>query len=1034
MQILHACWLPEAGDDFIRSGTFLLWAETLGLRSRRRVKDGPVHPFAVSRGEWPGLLESLGLGSKGPGLGYALVTRRLRLPSTHEAPLPSPAMARYWPDAIDPEGATLGSWQVDCLRLDSPIKQLSHLHFLALNHPEQLQLGSDFLFWYWLTHELKRLLMRDQYLPALVARQSSPVQGRPQASSIEILGAWDWATEQYDALIEQAATRMPAACAAALDDWPDAAGLARHCAEVLLDQTLRLTPRTIAFDKKVERSILSICLAPQPKTSFWIGEDAYRQWRDWRSRIRGAARDATFRLGFQLIEPVDEAAGDWSLRFVAVPKEDPSQRLALADYWSLEASERKAWQQQLGESFESRLLLDLGLAARMVPKLWEGLDTARPQGLSLTLDEAFVFLKEWAWVLEDAGFKVMIPAWWTPRGRQRVRIRLRSGSPGKAPSSTPGASALSLDNLLQYHYQLAIGDETVSEEEWQRLLATKTPLVRFRGQWVELDRDQMQEMLAFWRLHGQETPTMSIQDLLRRTATEDALEVDPEDALAEMLERLRNASRLEPILDPPQLRARLREYQKRGVAWLRYLEQLGLGACLADDMGLGKTVQTIARLVQEREEGTELAPTLLVVPTSVIGNWRKEVHRFAPQLRLLIHHGSARARDRDELAARIADRDLVITSYALIRLDQALLTARDWHRVILDEAQNIKNPTTAQTKAILKLRTRHRLALTGTPVENRLTDLWSIFNFLNPGYLGTQARFRHGFELPVQRDHDPVRTSMLKRLVEPFILRRLKSDKSIIRDLPKKVEAIQYCNLGKEQAALYETVVREVERNLEDQEGIGRQGLMLSTLMKLKQICNHPAQFLHDGSPFTTERSPKLQRLHEMLEETMAAGDSVLIFSQFTEVGAELERRLRQQLHYPTYYLHGGTPPARRDAMITAFQDPESGPAVFVLSLKAGGVGITLTKANHVFHFDRWWNPAVEDQASDRAYRIGQEKPVFVHKFVTIGTLEERISDMIEEKKALAGAIVGSDESWLAQLDNERFKTLIRLNRETVVD
>jgi SNF2 family DNA or RNA helicase len=377
---------------------------------------------------------------------------------------------------------------------------------------------------------------------------------------------------------------------------------------------------------------------------------------------------------------------------------------------------------------------------------------------------------------------------------------------------------------------------------------------------------------------------------------------------------------------------------------------------------------------------------------------------------------------------------MVITSYALARLDQKLFTATDWHRVVLDEAQNIKNPKAAQTRAVLKLKAQHRLALTGTPVENRLTDLWSIFNFVNPGYLDTQARFRKRFELPVQRDNDPVQTATLKRLVEPFILRRVKTDKAIIRDLPDKVEAIQYCNLSKEQAALYETVVRDVERQLEEKEGIERQGLMLSTLMKLKQICNHPAQFLQDGSAFTRSRSHKLERLGEMLEEAMAEGDSVLVFSQFTEIGSQLEQLLKHGLHYNTYYLHGGSSRTRREAMIEAFQDPQTEPSIFVLSLKAGGVGITLTKANHVFHFDRWWNPAVEDQASDRAFRIGQEKNVFVHKFVTLGTLEERINDMIEEKKALAGAIVGNDESWLTKLDNERFKDLIRLNREAVVD
>ncbi|MGB5834176.1 MAG: DEAD/DEAH box helicase, partial [Thiohalocapsa sp.] len=278
-----------------------------------------------------------------------------------------------------------------------------------------------------------------------------------------------------------------------------------------------------------------------------------------------------------------------------------------------------------------------------------------------------------------------------------------------------------------------------------------------------------------------------------------------------------------------------------------------------------------------------------------------------------------------------------------------------------------------------------------------------------------------------------VQTAILKRLVEPFILRRVKTDKSIIADLPDKLEAIAYCNLSREQAALYESVVRDVEQQLEEKSGIERQGLMLSTLMRLKQICNHPAQFLQDGSAFTAMRSHKLERLQAMLEEVMAEGDSVLIFSQFTEIGEQLERTLRRDSHYNTHYLHGGTSRTRREQMIDAFQDPDGEPSVFVLSLKAGGVGITLTKANHVFHFDRWWNPAVEDQASDRAYRIGQQKTVFVHKFVTIGTLEERIDAMIQDKKALAGAIIGNDESWLTQLDNDRFKDLIRLNREAVM-
>jgi SNF2 family DNA or RNA helicase len=1036
MKILHAFWLPETTDSFFQAGSFRLWAETLERRPARRGRGVPVHPFSLPQDTWAALLEALGAKPSAFPLRDASDVCTIHLPSTPDAPLPSPQLAKSWPEAVDEAQTTLRPWRVDCQRLDHPVRQLSEIHYLSLYRAEDVQPGSDFLFWYWFTQGLKRLLARDQYLPTLIYHQPPRPKGKRKLPPFELYGSWQWASDQYEQLIADAVDRMPGACACAPEGLAEGEGLLRHCAEVLLDLIVRQTPLPAVFAKRLDTSPLTACVDLQIRP--WrIGEpatEAYRQWRQWRRRIIGAERDVASTLGFRLVEPPDGGEEDWSLHFVAVPKDDPSQHLALSDYWSSTKQERERMRRQLGQDFETHLLLNLGLAARMVPKLWAGLDTAEPRTVALDLDEAFDFLKESAWVLEDAGFKIIVPAWWTPQGRRRVKIRLRSSPSKSASGATTGSGHVNLDNLIRYSYQLAIGDQVVSEEEWQRLVEAKSPLVQFRGQWVELDRDKMQEMLAFWREHGGETPEMSIQELLQRTATDDAFEVDRDDALAAMLDRLHDRSRLEPIADLPQLNASLRDYQKRGVAWLRFLEQLGLNGCLADDMGLGKTMQVIARLVQEREADDGLAPTLLIAPTSVLGNWHKEIEKFAPHLKTLVHHGPGRERDEQAFRRLAADKAMVITSYALARLDQKLFSALDWHRVVLDEAQNIKNPKAAQTRAVLKLKAGRRLALTGTPVENRLTDLWSIFNFVNPGYLDTQTRFRKRFELPVQRDNDPVQTATLKRLVEPFILRRVKTDKAIIKDLPDKVEALQYCNLSKEQAALYESVVRDVERQLEEKDGIERQGLMLSTLMKLKQICNHPAQFLQDGSAFTAERSHKLERLEEMLEEVVAEGDSVLIFSQFTEVGSQLEKLLRQGPGYNTYYLHGGTSRGRREAMIEAFQDPQTEPSIFVLSLKAGGVGVTLTKANHVFHFDRWWNPAVEDQASDRAFRIGQEKNVFVHKFVTLGTLEERINDMIEEKKALAGAIVGNDESWLTRLDNDRFKELIRLNREAVMD
>ena len=426
-------------------------------------------------------------------------------------------------------------------------------------------------------------------------------------------------------------------------------------------------------------------------------------------------------------------------------------------------------------------------------------------------------------------------------------------------------------------------------------------------------------------------------------------------------------------------------------------------------------------------------PTLLVAPTSVLGNWQRELQRFAPSLRSTLHHGPERPQEARAFREAIAGQDLVITSYGLLRRDQDLFQGAHWGRVVVDEAQNLKNPHAAQTKAVQRLKTAHRLALTGTPIENRLLDLWSLFHFLNPGYLGSAADFKKRFEAPIQREQDQARAATLKRLVEPFILRRLKSDKRIIQDLPEKVEQKVYCNLTPEQAALYQTVVDDVQGKLEAADGIQRKGLMLATLTRLKQICNHPAQFLQDGSPFLEARSHKLERVAEMVQEVMAEGESLLLFTQFTEIGDALERLFRQQYRYPVHYLHGATSRTRRDQMIQAFQDPASDPAVFILSLKAGGVGITLTRANHVFHFDRWWNPAVENQATDRAYRIGQEKRVFVHKLVTLGTLEERIDRVLEDKQRLAEGIVGSDEAWLTELDNAAFRRLIALNRAEAV-
>lgn len=1019
MNVIHGAWIPKNTQDFIQSGDFYLWVESDEVQNQ--VKNA-LHPQHLPEKPCLEFLKSDTLSapiSAGQG---ALLS--LLLPTFEGKPLPSPELEHVEPN----ESLTLQNWQVFAYPLQTPIKAINNIHFLCcFQASNNSRIGSDLLFWYYFSQSLKQIIAKDQYIPLLLSRKTG--------KTIELYRRWQAVSSHYEGLIQAAVTQMPVACSQQYQPK----SLLRHFAEVVIDELLSTAALEMPqiFTKKVQYDFLETILlekqTAEPMRTCERLPDDFTYWQQWQQKLLGTQAQSSLQLGLQLLEADAGHIDQWRLIFFLSSHKDPSLKLDLADFWAHKDHFHKMLHQQFGQSIEQQILINLAQAARIYPKLWQGMEGSEPDVVQLLLDEAFEFLKESAWILEDAGFKIIIPAWLTPKGRRRAKVRLRSG--GKAKSALASAqSYFSMDRLTDYHYELAIGDEALSPEEWQQLVDAKTPLIHFRGQWMELDRDKMQEMLAFIQQQNDSVPEMSVQELLRKLAEEeDGFELDVRDSLAQMLAKLSDSSQLEPIANPEKLNAELRDYQKRGVSWLRYLESLGLNGCLADDMGLGKTMQVISVLVLEREQ-TQTGPTLLIAPTSVIGNWQKEIEKFAPHLTTLIHHGSDREQDVKAFKQHCLQHDLLITSYTLARKDSKLLGGLQWRRIVLDEAQNIKNPKAAQTKAILKLNGDSRLALTGTPVENRLMDLWSIFNFLNPGYLGKQAQFRKTYELPVQRDNDPIQSAILKKLIQPFILRRLKTDKSIIKDLPDKIENKIYCNLSKEQASLYEVVVQDVVTQLEEAEGIQRQGLMLSTLMKLKQICNHPMQFLQDDSAFTPERSHKLERISEMLEEAMEQGDSVLVFTQFTEIGEHLERYLAKEQHYKTHYLHGGTSRIKREQMISDFQDPEMGPAIFILSLKAGGVGITLTQANHVFHFDRWWNPAVENQATDRAFRIGQKKNVFVHKFVTLGTLEERIDQMISDKQKMADSIVGNDESWLTKLDNQAFKELITLNKHSVME
>lgn len=762
-----------------------------------------------------------------------------------------------------------------------------------------------------------------------------------------------------------------------------------------------------------------------------------KQIRDWQRPLLRLV-NAPYRLCFRLEEPrSDEEAGttlffpdastEWRVHYLLQAREDPSLLVSAGAVWKPQRGTGEGLK-TLGPKAREGLLASLGQAASLCPAIEASLNMPGPVGYTLDTEGAFRFLGEEAPLLEQNGFGVLLPARWA--GRRRAKLAARA----QAKTRFESKAGMTLDRVLDVEWDIVLGETGLTPKELRALAQLKAPLVRVRGQWVQLSATEIQAALA---LRQQGRAAFTGRDLLRLALGADTVQgldvssVNADGPLGELLAGLAQGDQIVPLRPPPGLIGALRPYQTRGYTWLEFLTRWGLGACLADDMGLGKTVQTLALLQRLREAG-ESRPALLVCPTSLVGNWRKEATRFTPQLPVMVHHGAGR--DKGEaFAAQAQGHALVLSSYGLLHRDLPWLQGVEWAAVILDEAQNIKNAETKQAKAARALRAERRIALTGTPVENNVGDLWSIQDFLNPGFLGNAARFKREFFLPVQVERDATAVERLQRLTGPFILRRLKTDRAIIQDLPDKLEMKVYCTLTKEQATLYAAVVQQAEAVLEGAEGMSRRGLILSTLLRLKQVCNHPAQFLADQSP-VPGRSGKLARLTEMLEEIQTVDERTLIFTQFAEMGHMLRKVLQEQLAREVLFLHGGLSKTQRDRMVERFQSEAGGPSVFILSIKAGGTGLNLTRANHVFHFDRWWNPAVENQATDRAFRIGQSRRVEVHKFICLGTVEERIDELIERKQTLAEKIVGSGENWITELSTDDLKNLFRLRAEAVED
>ncbi|HSP05342.1 MAG TPA: DEAD/DEAH box helicase [Acidimicrobiales bacterium] len=680
---------------------------------------------------------------------------------------------------------------------------------------------------------------------------------------------------------------------------------------------------------------------------------------------------------------------------------DPSLVLDAAELWQAPA----AVAARFGTDVETDLLLALRAAARVWAPVERLLQEAAPEVLVLEDAEAEELFGPVADDLAAAG----LPVLWPAEVLRPVELRPIIGTP--APESGGGGAGLDLSALGEMRWHATIDGGDLTEAELLQLAEAKRPVVRLRGQWVRADPERLRRL-------AERTP-ISTGDVLSAalsgtvTIGGETVEAEVDAPLRNLADRLRSIDTMRAHPAPPELQATLRPYQERGLAWLKEMASLGLGGVLADDMGLGKTIQILALHLLRRGSG----PTLIVCPASLLGNWQREAARFCPDVPVRRYHGA------DRSLAGLADDELVVATYGIVRRDAAVLAEQPWDLLVADEAQAVKNPMSRTARQIRTIPAAARFALTGTPVENRLADLWALLDFTTPGLLGKLDAFQQHVATPIERERDEEATARLAALVRPFLLRRRKTDPEIAPDLPPKTETDRFVGLTTEQATLYKAVVTELLDDVAEAEGINRRGLVLKLLTALKQICNHPAQYLDQDSPITG-RSGKLEAVTDLVETIASEGDSVLVFTQYVRMGHLLTRHLTA-LDLDVEFLHGGTPVPGREAMVDRFQ--AGGPMVFVISLQAGGTGLNLTRATHVIHYDRWWNPAVEDQASDRAWRIGQDRPVQVHRMICEGTLEERIATLLEAKRGLAESVVGGGESWVSELSDDELADLVEL-------
>ncbi|MDD1728199.1 MAG: DEAD/DEAH box helicase [Methanospirillum sp.] len=1012
MNFLHACYQPDSGQKLFIFGENPDYTQPKKRGRKPRVQ-GIQHPTALSSASVAELLEEME-----PSLTIEPAVITLLLPVHEDRPLSSD-------DASD---EPVPFSQVSIPAVSVGFQDLVLL-FPALMGISPHTRCSDSLLFFRIAFEFSlELVSREQFFPA-----SGGTSGE--------IGRWAGVIEGDDnARVRQLADVMPLICGSFPEGRQDALTLLTCFIHAAVDMLVTTSCAGLPSPLRGRAASLD-----NPAAAWYR---ALRGDSDARSAVSLSSpefietvqkvqtplpqKSRSFFTCIRLTEPSDEIP-EFSIGFHLQARDDPSLLISAAEIWK----KRSVTFTYLNHRFEhpqEQLLADLFAVGKLFPPVSNSLKSRAPVGITLTSEEASSFLTVYAALIQQMGVSVLLPSWWKDATKKPV-IRLLVSSRKRKGKQSNVRGFFSLSDILSYQWQIAIGDQIISAEEYETLSRLKKPLIHIGGKWAAFNAEELQKAVrAFQKQYPD--GVIPAMDALRLGLAGENEDGDPveiacnDEHSRNYLGLLLGSDPVSPseIRVPASFRGTLRPYQVTGLSWLLSMTGRGLGVCLADDMGLGKTVQVLAYLLAMKGEKKD-ARTLLVAPMSLLGNWQREISRFSPSLKVHIHHGQGRLQG-DEFANAAASHDIILTTYQMVQRDESLFVAHPWDVMVLDEAQNIKNNEARQTRVVKKIPSPVRIALTGTPVENRLMELWSIMDFVNPGYLGQPGTFVRNYATPIEKYHDRDAAEQLQKLVKPFVLRRVKTDKSIISDLPEKNIQKRYCTLTSEQATLYQATVDGMLKDVEGAEGIARRGIILTALLRLKQICNHPNAYLDDGK-LTPDRSGKIAMLFTLLEEVLASDDAAILFTQFSAFGERLLGLMQCQFREDVLFLHGKTPRKQRDDLVRRFASPQ-GPRLFLLSLKAGGVGLNLTRANHVFHIDRWWNPAVEDQATDRAYRIGQQKNVAVHLLISAGTLEERIDMMIEEKRRIAESVIGTGEDWITSLSTDELRDLLRLSGELI--